>query len=144
MPRSRLSRLTVRQLILRKTAPRTQNSTATIPKAEIHWFAFWMMGHLNVVSKLLREHYADCPFVAFRTDTLESGKMNQSEYPFSTFNGIEDSLAKTDIATLKGATGKTISNHKKEICRWISSLNENARAQRSVRTHYEYDVRQMS
>ena len=50
--------------------------------------------------------------------------MNISEYPFSTFIGIDISKDKIDIAELKGAAGKTIGNNKKEICRWITSLKE--------------------
>lgn len=50
--------------------------------------------------------------------------MNISEYPFSTFIGIDVSKDKIDIAELKGAAGKTIGNNKKEICRWIKSLKE--------------------
>jgi len=50
--------------------------------------------------------------------------MNISEYPFSTFIGIDISKDKIDIAELKGAAGKTIGNNKQEICRWITSLKE--------------------
>ena len=50
--------------------------------------------------------------------------MNISEYPFSTFIGIDISKDKIDIAELKGAAGKTIGDHKKDICRWITSLKE--------------------
>jgi len=47
--------------------------------------------------------------------------MNISEYPFSKFIGIDVSKDKIDIAELKDAVGKTIGNHKKEICRRITS-----------------------
>jgi hypothetical protein len=59
-----------------------------------------------------------------RARILGRDKMNISEYPFSTFIGIDISKDKIDIAELKGAAGKTIGNNKKEICRWIKSLKE--------------------
>ena len=55
---------------------------------------------------------------------LGRDKMNISEYPFSTFIGIDVSKDTLDIAELKGAAGKTIGNNKKDICRWITSLKE--------------------
>lgn len=50
--------------------------------------------------------------------------MKLSEYPFSTFIGIDVAKDKIEIAELNGAAGKTIGNNNREIGRWITSLPE--------------------